>query len=663
MKVNLDLTKGIPANHIIDEYFTSVGSSKFSLAHDRFRGSTDMVIRTAAGGGGTLLTETTDYALEDTDADLTTRVGANVYASVHVTNPTYQTGTLYISYWAVADAVDAADSLDIERTATQYVKLNSGGDIAIASTNGLTIDDDSGGYVHISAAGNVSVNNLTSIGDVAVQGGVQIGATAQNVLYTGGSDLLVYRNYSQQYSELLIWAPTITSITEEREATIALVRALNDESKSEYLDLYNESYSSETQYGIRIGRFGTGTSFHPFVIDFYDGTTKTQAMVVDFTAGTTLKAIAGSLDLVSAGTLTFKDSVQSSARNFSQTNADGFATEFAYDSQTDFNWSVRSISTTAVSSVMGALNSTRQDLYEFVELLRTQGAVVGVAAGANLVGTDGITGVVPTGKSTGDASNLQEMLEGIFNSLSLNKAYLNGAAVTVNGSSPVWTLASSKSFTIADATDANKFVVTQGTGASSIQIGTSGGINVDALGSIEISHNYSGTGTDANYILIETNPTSTGTAGDIVIMTQVGSGAAGIIDIESGNTTTSALYLRAANGGILGESVKGVDFSNTYVGTSTGQNVRLRNSVNNASGTGGDIVLLTEAITGTSGNISIQSGANITLNATGYTEALGDFRIPTSAPGSPSTGSMYIDAASNKLYVYYSSGWHYTSMT
>jgi len=151
----------------------------------------------------------------------------------------------------------------------------------------------------------------------------------------------------------------------------------------------------------------------------------------NLTLGTTTSGIVA---LNSASSLTFKDSVQTNAIPFSQTLANGFAAEFAYNSQSDFDWTARDTGTAAITSVMGALNANREDLYEYVELLSTQGAAVGVAAGANLIGVDGITGVmpmnssfVPTGAAGADA-NLQEILNGLATSSGGGRVYADEAA-------------------------------------------------------------------------------------------------------------------------------------------------------------------------------------------------------------------------------------------
>jgi len=40
-----------------------------------------------------------------------------------------------------------------------------------------------------------------------------------------------------------------------------------------------------------------------------------------------------------------------------------------------------------------------------------------------------------------------------------------------------------------------------------------------------------------------------------------------------------------------------------------------------------------------------------------------DCQLPTSAPGSPVVGSMYIDDSTDRLYVYVTGGWKYVALT
>ncbi len=65
----------------------------------------------------------------------------------------------------------------------------------------------------------------------------------------------------------------------DQEATLALTRDLGG-GDIEFLDIYNNGYSSETQHGIRIQKRGSG-AFQDFVIDRYDGSTKTPILKWD----------------------------------------------------------------------------------------------------------------------------------------------------------------------------------------------------------------------------------------------------------------------------------------------------------------------------------------------------------------------------------------------
>lgn len=140
------------------------------------------------------------------------------------------------------------------------------------------------------------------------------------------------------------------------------------------------------------------------------GASDDSTFVVDSAQLTLETLTTGDLVISSASSLTINDQYQTSAINFSETDADGLSANFGYDTQTDFNWTVRGVN--SPTSLLAAINSNRDDLYEYVELVSTKGAAVGVAAGANLIGCDGITNVTPEGKTAGSDANLQEMLEG-----------------------------------------------------------------------------------------------------------------------------------------------------------------------------------------------------------------------------------------------------------
>ncbi len=106
-KMNLTLA-GVA---FVDETHSDVGASAFTLNHDWFMnsGDTTIAIRDAAGGGGNLLVEDTDYTISNEDTYLTTETGYSVYSTIQITNAAYQAGVLYFSGKYVADANDGDD--------------------------------------------------------------------------------------------------------------------------------------------------------------------------------------------------------------------------------------------------------------------------------------------------------------------------------------------------------------------------------------------------------------------------------------------------------------------------------------------------------------------------------------------------------------------------
>ena len=119
-KIDLNLT----GQTFTDEKHTDVGASAFQLDHDWFWGGADLVIRTASGGGGTLLVEGTDYQLSVQDTDLTTRSGKTVYGKVQIITPGYQTGDLFFSGKYIADSNEAPDVNDIYAIINRRLGLN-----------------------------------------------------------------------------------------------------------------------------------------------------------------------------------------------------------------------------------------------------------------------------------------------------------------------------------------------------------------------------------------------------------------------------------------------------------------------------------------------------------------------------------------------------------
>jgi hypothetical protein len=103
------LNKDLDGIQITDELHGNIGIGALHLNHDTFFGGTDMVIRTASEGNGTLLFVNTDYTLEDENSRLSSEAGKSVYTSLRIINPSYQTGDLFFTYKTVGDFVEAAD--------------------------------------------------------------------------------------------------------------------------------------------------------------------------------------------------------------------------------------------------------------------------------------------------------------------------------------------------------------------------------------------------------------------------------------------------------------------------------------------------------------------------------------------------------------------------
>jgi len=90
-------------------------------------------------------------------------------------------------------------------------------------------------------------------------------------------------------------------------------------------------------------------------------------------------------------------------------------TEFDFDSQGDFDWTTRTLGETLPATIPEAIKTNREDLSAYVELVAIKGSSYEIAAGASLVGVDGMAGVTPTALTSGADSNLQQLLEGLLN--------------------------------------------------------------------------------------------------------------------------------------------------------------------------------------------------------------------------------------------------------
>lgn len=360
-----------------------------------------------------------------------------------------------------------------------------------------------------------------------------------------------------------------------------------------------------------------------------DAASSVNVTGASLTLGTTTS---GAVRLASAGAVTFDDSFQTNPVSFSQASADGFAAEFAHTSQTDFNWTSRDIGTDDVTSIMAAVNSNRQDLWEYVELLSTQGSAVGVAAGANLIGVDGITGVVPmdgtftpTG-SVGDDATLQEILNGLATSSGGGKTYADeDAFLTDKGNGSYF-----KQYEHVRILDTNRtaIVLTQSTE-------TVEGTDWDYLyGSARPIG-------DAEYVINATSAISMTTADFDVATATFDVAATGAVLVDGDSTVTldatGDLVLTTAATADLNAVTFDVD-GTTFDGDFTGAF-----AVDSAAGshinvTGGTLTLGTT----TSGDVSITSAGNIVETATTNEINVTSFDVNAS-------GAFTIDGAAASL--------------
>jgi hypothetical protein len=179
------LDKVLAGTQITDEYTYRAASTALGLLHDAFLAST-VVVRTAAGGGGTLLTLTTDYTLSAEDTALTTEAGATVYTKLAVVNGTYQNTALYVSYKCVTDYNRASDinnrgrkiDLEVSYVSSDLISISPGSvevnDVMVTKTAATTFTTGATNFPGANAwvfgcmdiAGNMSLEAATGTGSV-----------------------------------------------------------------------------------------------------------------------------------------------------------------------------------------------------------------------------------------------------------------------------------------------------------------------------------------------------------------------------------------------------------------------------------------------------------------------------------------------------------------
>ena len=233
---------------------------------------------------------------------------ANGNLGIGTTNPGYslevngsiniaETGVFRIGGTGVLNKGASANDLHIGGGFTGYLALFSGG-----GAERIRIKSD--GKVGIGTTDPKRPLHVKG-GDIIVEKGGGFGliepgnADPNTVLYRPGIpvpppdpipegvDITILRTYkneayaSPKYTILKIWAPP-NAVANDREATLSLTRGDNDE---ESMDVYNNGYSSETQFGIRIQKRGSG-SYRDFVFDKYDGSNpKVKLLVIKTESG------------------------------------------------------------------------------------------------------------------------------------------------------------------------------------------------------------------------------------------------------------------------------------------------------------------------------------------------------------------------------------------
>jgi hypothetical protein len=159
--------------------------------------------------------------------------------------------------------------------------ISATGDLTISATDDIFMQ--AGDELSILATRNINVEGETTFTDeVNLDSSLRfMDVTSGNfATFQNPNGILTTHHYSPAiHSVYQLVAPSGNITSDFREATLSLVHT-DDAGNSEFLDFYNDYYESTKQYGIRVQKRGTG-EYRPFVIDFYDGTTKSEALTID----------------------------------------------------------------------------------------------------------------------------------------------------------------------------------------------------------------------------------------------------------------------------------------------------------------------------------------------------------------------------------------------
>lgn len=102
-------------SQVTDEIIYVSSSVAVGLYHDFFysKAAKPIVISTASGGGGTVLTETTDYTIGGVISTVPANIASIspdvIYSTVAITNTAYHDTKLYCSYYPLGDLAEASD--------------------------------------------------------------------------------------------------------------------------------------------------------------------------------------------------------------------------------------------------------------------------------------------------------------------------------------------------------------------------------------------------------------------------------------------------------------------------------------------------------------------------------------------------------------------------